>query len=328
MFVAPFDTKSDATCHAERLAVSVIIPTFKRHQDLDRCLAALAGQTLAPCRVVVVMRDEDPESRVVAERFAGRLPLRIATVAITGQIAAINTGLDHADGDVVAVTDDDAAPHADWVERIEHAFRTNPRAGAVGGRDRVYAGDVLEDGAEPVVGKLEWTGRVIGNHHIGVGDAREVDILKGVNWSFRRAAIEGMRLNQRLRGKGAQVNNEIDFCLRLRRAGWRMIYDPKIAVDHFPGVRHDADRRGKTYFHPVAKSDAAYNYAISVMAHFPPARRAAFAAWALLVGTRDYPGVVQWARLLISGDDHATPKLLATARGQIAGLRDWRGSPS
>jgi len=50
--------------------------------------------------------------------------------------------------------------------------------GGVGGRDWVYHGTQLEDGARKVIGRVHWFGRVIGNHHLGVGEPREVDVLK------------------------------------------------------------------------------------------------------------------------------------------------------
>lgn len=312
----------------ERLGVTVIVPTYRRPDQLAGCLDGLIRQTLAPVQVVVTVRDTDPESAEVARRYASALPIEVAGIDVPGQVAAINRGMDHARGDIVAITDDDAVPHPDWVERIEAWYRTDPRIGGVGGRDHVYHGTVPETGEAEVVGRLQWFGRVIGNHHLGVGPAQDVDVLKGANWSFRRAAIADQRLNTRLRGSGAQVRNEVDFCLRLSRQGWRLVYDPLVAVDHFPAVRFDIDQRGSDHFHPLAQENATFNDTLALMAHFGPANRAAFAAWAVLVGTCEFPGLAQWARLALRGDRHAGAKLRATLRGRLEGMRDWRETAS
>ena len=313
---------------AGRLGVTVIVPTYCRPDQLADCLDGLVRQTLAPAQVIVTVRDTDPESAEIAHRYDGALPMQIVQIEVPGQVAAINRGMDHARGDIVAITDDDAVPHPDWVERIEGWYRTDPRIGGVGGRDHVYHDGVPETGERRVVGRLQWFGRVIGNHHLGVGPAQDVDVLKGANWSFRRAAITGQRLNTRLRGSGAQVRNEVDFCLRLSRRGWRLVYDPMVAVDHFPAVRFDIDQRGSDHFHPLAQENATYNDTVALMAHFNPANRMVFAAWAFLVGTCEFPGAVQWARLALGGDPHAGAKLRATLRGRLAGMRDWRESPA
>jgi hypothetical protein len=102
----------------------------------------------------------------------------------------------------------------------------------------MYAGTQLQDasmhpGNPETVGQVQWFGQVIGNHHVGKGEAREVDVLKGVNMSFRGKAIGQKRFDTRMRGTSAQIHYEIEFCLSLKRAGWKLVYDPKIAVDHY-----------------------------------------------------------------------------------------------
>jgi glycosyltransferase involved in cell wall biosynthesis len=129
----------------------------------------------------VIVRDTDHETWQFLETFdRGSLPLQIATVTEVGVIAAMNIGLESATGDIIVFTDDDAAPHSDWFARIEAYYLADEKIGGVGGSDWVYHGTKLEDGSQPVVGKLQWFGRLIGNHHIGSGEGREVDALNCV----------------------------------------------------------------------------------------------------------------------------------------------------
>ena len=65
------------------------------------------------------------------------LNVELAIVVEPGQVAALNRGIEAATGDVIAITDDDAAPRADWVARIAAAFESDPKLGALGGRDWV-----------------------------------------------------------------------------------------------------------------------------------------------------------------------------------------------
>ncbi len=153
------------------------------------------------------------------------LPLHTVTVSLPGVVAALNAGLAAAEGDIVSITDDDAAPHPDWLEKINAHFLSDSRIGGVGGRDWIHQGDKLLDDSQQIVGKLQWFGRVIGNHHLGVGEPREVDVLKGVNMSFRQEAIGQLRFDERMRGTGAQVHFEMAFTLALKRAGWKLIYE-------------------------------------------------------------------------------------------------------
>ena len=163
---------------------------------------------------------------------------------------------------------------------------------------------------------------MIGNHHFGVGAPREVDLLKGVNMSFRQTAIKELRFDRRMQGTGAQVNFEVAFSLALKRAGWKLIYDPKVAVDHYPAQRFDEDQRRT--FNDIALTNAVHNETLVLLEHLPPTRRAVFLLWAVLVGTRESVGLVQSLRFLPKEGLLAAQKLLACWRGRWQGWRTWQ----
>ncbi|YAF93969.1 MAG: glycosyltransferase family 2 protein [Nodularia sp. CChRGM 3473] len=294
---------------------TVLIPTYRRPLDLSRCLLALQVQTKPVDQVIVVVRDTDAETwQFLAEFHPQNLPLQTVEVTQPGVVAALNAGLAAVAGDILSMTDDDAAPHPDWLERITAHFISDSCIGGVGGRDWVHYGNKLEDGQAAIVGKLQWFGRVIGNHHLGVGKPREVDVLKGVNMSFRTQAMGQLQFDQRMRGTGAQVHFEMAFTLALKRAGWKMIYDPQVAVDHYPAQRFDEDQRHN--FNEVAFINLVHNETLVLLEHLPPQRRIIFWLWAILVGTRDNLGCIQWLRLLPREGQLASQKLLASWRGR------------
>lgn len=305
------------------MSITVLIPTYRRPKDLARCLEALQKQIRPADEVLVVARDTDAETWTFLESFnPDSLPLRTVTVSVPGVVAALNTGLDKAQGDIIAITDDDAEPHVDWLERIEAHYLSDTRIGGVGGRDWVYHGTQLEGGERKVVGQVQWFGRVIGEHHLGVGEPREVDVFKGANMSFRHSAITGMHFDERMRGTGAQVHFELAFCLALKRAGWKLIYDPSVAINHYPAKRFDEDQRYK--FNAIALSNAIHNETLIVLEHLSPVQRVVFLVWAVLVGTREALGFVQWLRFLPSEGAFAGKKLIASLRGRWQGWRTWQ----
>jgi cellulose synthase/poly-beta-1,6-N-acetylglucosamine synthase-like glycosyltransferase len=289
-------------------------------------LEAIKKQTRPVDELLVVVRDTDSESWGFLKTFnLDRLPLRTVTVTVPGQVEALNAGLDAAKGDIISITDDDAAPHADWLTRVEAHFLSDEGIGGVGGRDWVYFGTELYDAAPcELVGRVKWFGKVIGNHHLGIGQPREVDLLKGANMSFRRAAIARLRFDERLRGKGAQVHNDLAFCLALRRAGWMLFYDPMVAVDHYQGQRFDEDQRHK--FNSLALINAVHNETFTLLEYLPPARRLVFIMWAILVGTRTAPGFLQLLRFLPSEGLLGGKKLIASLRGRWQGWQTWQQS--
>jgi glycosyltransferase involved in cell wall biosynthesis len=288
------------------MKVSVLVPTFRRPADLARCLSALQLQQRAPDEVVVVARPDDQATLTCLDDPAvkGALPLRVAIVDTPGQVAALNRGLDAATGDVIAITDDDAAPRPDWARRIETAFESDPQLGALGGRDWVHENGGIVDGTREPVGKVRPSGKIIGNHHLGAGGPREVDLLKGANMSYRRRAIGSIRFDSRLRGAGAQVHNDMAFSMSVKRAGWKLVYDPQVAVDHFPAERFDDDGRDTQTLQAIRNS--AYNLHLILREKLPPLRREAAWWWYAFVGTRVYPGVAHVVLGLTSKKSRAT----------------------
>ena len=304
--------------------VSVLVPSYRRADALQRCLAALGAQSRPADEVVVGVRTGDDATVAVvdAARAAG-LPVRVAPTATAGVIAALQAALDASTGDLIALTDDDARAHPDWIAGLLAHFASAADIGGVGGRDW----QPTERGNAPRVGIAQWFGRVIGNHHLGHGPARDVDVLKGVNCAFRAPLLRAVGFDARLRGAGAQMYWELGVCLPLRRAGWRLVYDPQVAVDHDIIPRHDADTVHRGVFTPAPLRDLVHNETVELLEARGRPWRALFLAWALLVGTIEGPGVAQCVRRLLRGDATAVRAWRAALRGRLAGAATARRSP-
>lgn len=272
--------------------------------------------------MIVVVRDTDTATWEFLSGDRAKLPLQIMTVTEPGVVAALNTGLTVVQGDILSITDDDGVPHPDWLEKITTHFSSDPAIGAVGGRDWIYERGKLLDGSQEVVGKLQWFGRVIGNHHLGVGAPREVDVLKGVNMSFRQTAIAQLRFDQRMKGSGAQVHFEMAFTLTLKRSGWKIIYDPQISVDHYPAIRFDEDQRDN--FHEIAAINLVHNETLVLLEHLSFTRQIVFLLWAIFIGTRDCFGLLQWLRFFPKFGQIANKKLQSSLYGRWQGYQHFK----
>ena len=279
--------------------IGVAIASYRRPGDLKRCLEALSEQNRLPDDVIVVVRADDEATKdAVAAAADGRLPVRQVFVTAPGTVPARNVALEHCRTDILSFIDDDTVPHRDWLERIIPHFAGDPTLGGVGGKDRIHDGTSFDDRAAEDVGQIQWFGRVVPNHHLGFGTPRTVDFIKGANMSFRATAFQGIKFDGRLRGTGAQSYEDLVFCSAIRRAGWKLIYDPGIVVDHFLGkreeVRHYADIaavKDRTGF-----QNFAFNEVVAVWDELPAGRLFAFALWSLMVGTGVCPGLLQAVR--------------------------------
>src|SRR4051812_30692953 len=316
------------------LSVAVLIPTFRRPDELARCLAALAAQRRKPDRVLVVARAEDePTGQVVAASRG--LTVERLRVEAPGQIAALNAGLDALREDVVAITDDDCIPRPDWLERIERHFAADPRLGGLGGPDRLAQGGMPVVGARRSVGRVFWYGRFVGLHQLGIGRVRDVELLKGANMSYRREAVGRLRFDTHLRGSGTEQHNDWVFSLAVGAAGWRVAFDPAVVGDHDQAARAVGNPRFAA--DPSVAAEHAHNQTYAAVRHLPPRRVAAHLLYSALIGTTTSPGVVMTVVNLVSGHEPRSASLLrfrlalrGRADGAATGLRERRraGGPA
>jgi GT2 family glycosyltransferase len=311
-------------------SLTVIVPSYRRVDRLAECLNGLQSQTRRADQVVVVVHNTDPETHsYVREREAYWPELLLTLVDRVGVVAAQNQGLAVATGTIVAFCDDDAIPYPDWAERLMATFARDGRIAAVGGRDVIHIdGGVLGAdaprrwrrllGPSPV-GRIQWWGRMTGNHHRADARACDADILKGVNMAFRRSQVIGLGFDERLQGKGAIVHHELSICLPLRRRGLRVVYDPAILVAHHPAVRAAGDHRTDDRAEVITV--LSYNEALSILDYFARSRRVVFMIWAFMVGTGGAPGLAVVLRDLAAGRPSTWSRFGAAQRGR---LRAWR----
>ncbi len=137
--------------------------------------------------------------------------------------------------------------------------------------------------------------------------------------ALRREVLEGVRIDERLRGSGAQQHWEIDLCLAVAAAGWELLYDPDIVVDHYPAQRFDEDQRvGR----PVeALANEVYNETHALLHRLPPRRAAVAVGYGLMVGTRRAPGLVTAVEQRARGRP-VWKRLRSTTSARLEALRE------
>jgi glycosyltransferase involved in cell wall biosynthesis len=311
-------------------SLTVVVPTFRRPESLERCLRALREQTRAPDQIIVVRRRDDEETDEAVARIAGEVPIDLVACEKPGLCAQMDLGVAQASGDVVALTDDDAAPRTDWAARIMSLYSA-PDIGAVGGRDVIHDDPTVDNGptSQPV-GIVTRTGRPLGNHHHEGSAVRDVEFLKGVNLSLRRSL---WHVDPGLLGDGNQSHWELGTCLRIRRLGWRVLYDPQLLVDHYADARIGEPQRHTRDAYSLERD--AYNELYELVRWLPWWQSVAAVTRAMLVGSRATPGagIGLWLAARGANRHQTLAEVTATTHARWAALKArprpgrWATSP-
>lgn len=231
--------------------VSVIICTRNRPQDVAACLPTVLACLRADWEAVLVDQSDGPETRAVAARLAAGCPaLRYLPTETVGKSRALDLGIAHARGEILAFTDDDCEAPPDWLERVSAAF------GADAGADILF-GPVLPSPAIPDVQAVcvpAWS-------FPAARDLRPGEVCgMGANMALRRTALdrlpEGPRFDPAL-GPGARfpAGEEGDFVYRLRRAGARAALRPDLHLYHRAWRTPD---HWRSVLHGYGAGDAAF----------------------------------------------------------------------
>lgn len=304
------------------MSISVLIVSYRRPELLRNCLRSLERQTRPPDEVIVVGVGDDEATAEVVQQFrtTSAWPCIWHVCPIPSVVQQTNLGLELCSSDVVALTNDDAEPLPDWLERMEPYYE-DETVGGVGGRDFVHLGEgQIWDGQAGQVGRITWFGRLYGNHHLSYPQVVDVDVLKGVNMSCRRDLLGPMDARM---VPGGRWHWEIDMCFQVRQAGKRLVFDPQIGVDHFHGPRPGVYDPGFVYA-------ANHNLTLNLFRNFEPWQQLAYLFYAFLWG--DYPemGLAVFAKTylgrLVGERDWAFGRLLgASWRGKVDALRALLG---
>ena len=235
--------------------ISVIIPTYGREETLRDTIANVIQQDYPNYEVLVVDQtvEHQPNTQQYLDRLANDGKIRLFQVNWASLPGARNFGVRRAKGDVVLFLDDDVQLPPGFLSAHARNY-SNQQVGAVAGRvfDRMKLADAIP-GLQIEYLPPEAMDPGIAWYHIDLvhtTKSQQVLTARGCNMSFRRDifATHGVWFDERFRGSA--VREESDFCLRLRKTGLKIWYDPDANLVHLgeeTGGCHDISTRSLQY---------------------------------------------------------------------------------
>ncbi len=214
-------------------AASVILCSHNRAEQLTQALPQLfALRYPGTWEIIVVDNASTDATTAVAQRLAVQapVPVRVITEPRLGLSAARNAGIQAAQGEVLAFTDDDAQPEPGWLAGLAEALRPEAVLAVGGPVQAAFASPpplwlsahflpylaLWDLGPEPL--RLSYN-----------------EYPRGINMAFKRQAFTlAGEFSLYLGRKGHQLLSceEIEFCLRLERLGGEIWYTPAARVAH------------------------------------------------------------------------------------------------
>ncbi len=222
---------------ASRPRVSILLPTRDHPEDLERCLESLFSHTTYDNFELIVIDNgtRDRAALEILERHARDARVRVMPMDVPFNYSRLNNAAAAvATGEVLVLLNNDTQiVTPDWIEAmLEQALR--PAIGAVG------ANLLYPDGSVQHAGVIVGIGGVAGHSHraFPAGSTGYFDALRTTtNYSAVTAACLMVRKASYDEVGGLDESltvafNDVDFCLRLRSAGYRNVWLPHVVLVH------------------------------------------------------------------------------------------------
>ena len=225
--------------------ITVIVVNWNGKRHIEKCIRGLVQQTLEDFSIILVDNgSKDGSLELISKKYPD-----IKTIALNrnvGFAAANNIALKNIKSEYVALLNNDAFPHPQWLEKLKDAIKENPEAGSVASKMLLYSNNELIDRAGDSytiagAGQLRGRGASSGNYH-----SREF-----VFGACAGAALYKTALFQDIGGFDEDffiLYEDVDLSFRSQLAGYRCIYNPEAIVYHVCSGSIGEDTHTSVYY--------------------------------------------------------------------------------
>lgn len=217
-------------CHP---LVSIVVPTAATGEHLGRCLGSIAARsTYAPLEVVIVANSSGQLPDL--DRMLAPIPVEIVHQdGMFNHSTAVNRGVQHARGEYLMLLNDDVEVLTDdWLERLlDHAMK--PGVGVVGAKlertDRTLQDGGMMLAPDCAVHQFEDFPADSPGYHGLLGVPRNCSAVTGACMLVSAAVYRWLG---GLDDSFVFEHGDVDFCLRVRASGMRVVWTPHAVLRH------------------------------------------------------------------------------------------------
>jgi len=194
---------------------TVAIPVRDGAATVGEVLKAAAAQKPAPAKILVCDDGSLDDSACISCNSGAKVIFNERSCGVAG---ARNALFKTSKTEIIVFFDADAIPRPGCVAALLAPF-ADADVGAVGGRGVEVGDATFAD---------RWRARHTPQSH---GEERIDDnwMVMGLCCAFRREALDSI---DGFSGRFACCGEDVDISVRLRQAGWRLVYEPRAIVDH------------------------------------------------------------------------------------------------
>mgnify|MGYP001609226037 FL=1 len=211
---------------------SIIIVVLNNAQLTFKCLKSIKKQTNLPYEIIIVDNNSDKETKIFLSRVKGA---KIITNSENqGFAKACNQGAKIALGEYIVLLNNDTEVLENWLLELVQTAEKDKKCGAVGAK-LLFNNEKLQES-----GCIIWKdGSTLGYGRNDDPLKQEYSYLREVDYCSGAGLLIRADIFKMLDGFDEKFSpvyyEEVDFCMSLKKAGFKIIYQPAAKVLHREG---------------------------------------------------------------------------------------------
>ncbi len=268
----------------KRIDLSIIVVTYHSAEFIETCIHEIIRDVRGELQFEIIAIDNASQDETLPKLKQYQVPelTVISNSKNLGFAKACNIGMKQARGKAVLLLNPDVRVRNKAITHSYNFLRTQKHAGIVGCRLINPGGDVIYSCRHfPTPLSRLWIALglhlvfprspIFNRFYMGYFDyrsSREVDAVSGAFFMINRETIEDIGL---LDERFFMYSEEIDYCMRAKQRGWRVLFYGEAEAEHIVGHSALADENIVPLFVQQHKSNQLF-YA----KHFSLGKRVAF----------------------------------------------------
>lgn len=254
--------------------VSIIIPIYNNVRLTLECIKSIRNYDIKRSYEIIIVDDASAD---LTEKIISTLPgvKYIRNGENLGFIRSCNKGSLEAAGNYLLFLNNDTVVRANWLEALVGTFEEHDSVGLVGSKLIFPNGRLQEAGGIIWRNASAWNWHRNRNpSHPASNYVRDVDYVTGASMMIPRTLFEQLgRFDERYQHS---YYEDTDLAMAVRKAGYRVLYQPLSVVVHHEGASSGNDlTKGAKRYQSINQRIFHQKWREQLKHHFEPPQRAA-----------------------------------------------------
>ena len=241
----------------EKVSVSIIIPVYNQIQYTYNCLKSILNNTKDINYEIILVDDVSVDQTLVISSFVKNITV-VRNATNQGFLLNCNNAAKLAKGEYIHLLNNDTQVSEGWLSHLLDVMNRDQSVGLVGSKL------VYPDGRLQEAGGIFWNDASAWNFgNKSDPNLPEFNYLKEVDYISGASILIRSSLWKDLGGFDEEYVpaycEDSDLAFSVRKAGYKVVYQPKSVVVHFEGVSNGTDTNSGIKHYQVLNKEKFYN---------------------------------------------------------------------